>query len=117
VSTDVTDIPNLDPRYRGDSDRKRIVGRDQPAGQPRYPGRDPNASSSGEPTEDIRRLSAAEELDLHFNGYPRHGMRPLHELCPPGGCQYKTLAENFADLDWHILQDRGHGHDDPEAGQ
>jgi hypothetical protein len=37
-STDVTDIPNLDPRYRGDNDRKRSVGRGQPAGQPRYPG-------------------------------------------------------------------------------
>ena len=43
-------------------------------------------------------------------------MRPLHELCPPGGCQYKTLAENFADLDWHIREDREPGHDDPEAG-
>ena len=43
-------------------------------------------------------------------------MRPLHELCPPGGCRYKTLAENCADLDaWYRAQDREPDHDDPEA--
>jgi hypothetical protein len=112
----VTDIPNLDPRYRQDSRRKRGADRDQSPGHARHLGLVPDAASPREPTEDLRRLSQAEERDLHFNGYPRHGMRPLHELCPPGGCQYKTLAENFADLDQHIREDPGLGHDDPEAG-
>jgi hypothetical protein len=112
----MTDIPNLDPRFRHDGGRKRGADRDRPVGRALHAVYGPDASSPREPTEDIRRLSAAEERDLHFNGYPRHGMRPLHELCPPGGCQYKTLAENFADLDWHISQDRDPDHGGPEAG-
>ena len=112
----MTDIPNLDPRHRWGNGRKRAADRDQAASQARSLGHDSGASSPSEPTEDIRRLSVAEERDLHFNGYPRHGMRPLHELCPPGGCQYKTLAENFADLDWHIRQDREPDRGGPEAG-
>ena len=43
-------------------------------------------------------------------------MRPLHELCSPGWCRYKTEAENCADLDWYLRQDRELGQDDPEAG-
>ena len=112
----MTDIPNLDPRYRGTTTASGASTEISPPVSAISGPRPRRTHRSGEPTEDIRRLSAAEERDLHFNGYPRHGMRPLHELCPPGGCQYKTLAENFADLDRHIRQDREPGHDDPEAG-
>jgi hypothetical protein len=79
-------------------------------------GRDPAGSQPGYPTEDIRQLSPGEERDLHLNGFSRYGLLPLHELCPVGGCQFKTLKENIADLDWLIGQDRQPGRDDPEAG-
>jgi len=79
-------------------------------------GRDPGGPPPRDPTEDIRQLSPGEERDLHFNGFPPYDLRPLHELCPVGGCQYKSLEENIADLDWLIAQDRQPGRDDPEAG-
>jgi hypothetical protein len=79
-------------------------------------GRDPGDSPPRDPTEDIRQLSPGEERDLHFNGFPPYDLQPLHELCPVGGCQYKSIEENIADLDWLIAQDRHPGRDDPEAG-
>jgi hypothetical protein len=69
-----------------------------------------------DPTEDIRRLSSAEERDLHLNGFPPYDLRPLHELCPTGGCPYKTPAENLADFDHLVAQYRQLVRDDPEAG-
>ena len=43
-------------------------------------------------------------------------MWPLHELCSPGGCRYRTEAENGADLDAWYRQDREPDQDEPEAG-
>jgi len=109
--------PNPDPAARpGRDDPSRGADRAHHADNGRHPGHDPGASSPREPTEDIRRLTAAEERVLHFSGFPRYGMRPLHELCPVGGCQFKTLKENLADLDWLISHDREPDRDDPEAG-
>ena len=79
-------------------------------------GRDPAGSPPRYPTEDIRQLSPGEERDLHVNGFPPYDLRPLHELCPVGGCPHKSLEENIADLGWLIAQDRQPGRDDPEAG-
>jgi hypothetical protein len=115
----MADTPNPDARPHPDNDHNRGAERDQPAGRARHLGRDPDASpafSSG-PDDDLRRLTPGEERDLHFNGFPRYDMRPLHDLCSPGGCQYKTRAENLADLDaWYLGQDREPDQDDPEVG-
>jgi hypothetical protein len=114
----MTDSPNPDPRHPFGRDRGRNwrIQHTRPAAGGRHPGRNPDSPSPRDPTEDLRQLSLAEERDLHFSGFPPYDLQPLHELCPPGGCQYKTLAENIADLDWLIAQDRAPGHDDPEAG-
>jgi hypothetical protein len=80
------------------------------------PDPDPGAPPPCDPTEDIRQLSPGEERDLHFSGFPPYDLRPLHELCPTGGCPHKTLKENLADLDMLIAADRQPGRDDPEAG-
>jgi hypothetical protein len=105
---------NLNPDARHDPNQG--AERDHPADDGRHLGHDSDASSPRDPTEDIHQLTAAEERDLHFNGFPRYGMRPLHELCPVGGCPCKTLDENLADFDWAISQDREPDRDDPEAG-
>jgi hypothetical protein len=97
----------------------RGTGRDRAAGGAWYPGRDPGAPppAGAGPSEDLRQLSEREERDLHFNGYPQYNMWPLHELCSPGGCRYRTEAENSADLDaWYRAQDREPDPDEPEAG-
>jgi hypothetical protein len=112
--------PNANPRHDRNQhdrdDRDRGAERGHPADDGRHPGHDPDASSPRYPTEDIRRLSPGEERDLHFNGFPPYDLRPLHGFCPVGGCRYKTLEENIADLDWLIAHDREPGRDDPEAG-
>jgi hypothetical protein len=100
----------------GRDDRDPDVGRGHPADNGRHPGLNPGASSPRDPTEDLRQLSPGEECALHFNGFPPYGLRPLHQLCLIGGCQYKTLQENIADLDWLIAQDREADRGDPEAG-
>jgi hypothetical protein len=109
--------PNPDPGARpGRDDHNRGDERGHAADDGRHLDHDRDASSPRDPTEDIRQLSPAEERDLHFNGFPPYDLRPLHELCPVGGCQYKTLEENIADLDWLISQDLQPDQDDPEAG-
>lgn len=80
----------------------------------RNPGTPPHRG--GSLSDDLGRLSEGDERDLHFNGYPHQNMRPLHELCAPGGCRFKSQAENCADLDtWFRTQDREPDHGDPEA--
>jgi hypothetical protein len=104
--------PAPDPGARpGDDGRSQGQHRARADG-----GRDPGGSPPRDLTEDIRQLSPGEERDLHFNGFPPYELRPLHELCPLGGCQYESLEENIADLDWFIGQDRQPGRDDREAG-
>ena len=107
----MTDNPDPGPRRDWDNDR------DWTADDTRYFDRDRHASpdAGGGPSEDIHQLSYGEERDLHFNGYPPYNMQPLHELCYPGGCRYKTEAENCADLDaWYAsMEPTAEG--DPEA--
>jgi hypothetical protein len=106
--------PDRDPR-RGRGRNWRIHNT-RPAGDSRRPRRDRDASPPVSPSEDIRQLSHGEERDLHFNGDPRYDTLPLHELCSPGGCQYKTEAENWADLEaWFLQHDLAPGKEDPEA--
>jgi hypothetical protein len=110
----MNDNPNPDPDARpGPDDLSQGAERDIPADDGPDYDHDP---SLRDPTEDIHQLSPGEERDLHFNGFPPYDLRPLHELCPVGGCQYKTLKENIADLDWYISNDREPDQDDPEAG-
>ena len=104
----MTDNPDLGPRRNWDNDRDRGTEHDWPADDPRHPDHDRNASPPADsgPSEDIRHLSYGEERDLHFNGHPPYNMQPLHELCYPGGCQYKTDAENGADLEaWYLEEE------------
>jgi hypothetical protein len=97
----MTDNFELDPRHGGSRGHRWRIQRARPA---------------GEPSDDIRHLSLREERDLHFKGDSRYDMRPLHELCSPGGCRYKTEAENCADLEaWFSCKDRDAGREDPEA--
>jgi hypothetical protein len=113
----MNDNPSPDPDARHDrDDPNQGAERGHPAEDGRYLDHDSDTSSPRDPTEDIRRLSVDEERELHFNGFPPYDMRPLHELCPAGGCQYKTLKENLADLDSYLRQDREPDQDDPEAG-
>ena len=75
-----------------------------------------SAHRGGSLGEDLTRLSEGDERDLHFNGYPPHNLQPLHELCAPGGCRYKSQAENCADLDaWFRVQNHEPDQRDPEA--
>jgi hypothetical protein len=112
----MNDNPNPDPDAPGRDDPNQGAERGRPADGGRHPGHDPDTSWPRDPTEDIRQLSPGEERDLHFNGFPPYDLRPLHELCPVGGCPCKTLKENVADLDWLVSQDREPDQDDPEAG-
>jgi hypothetical protein len=110
----MTTNPDPDPRH--DHDPVQSTERDRSTDDARHPVHEPDASTTrSHPSKDVRQLSDAEERDLHFNGYPAHGMRPLHELCPVGGCQYKTLDQNLADLDEALRQDREPDQADPEA--
>jgi hypothetical protein len=92
-------------------------GRDRAArGSNRHRNPDASRPADRDLNDDISRLSEAEERDLHFNGHPLFRQRPLHELCSPGWCRYKTEAENCADLEsWYRSQNRELGKDDPEA--
>ena len=86
---------------------------------PWHPGHDRAGANDwhrGSLGEDLTRLSEGDERDLHFNGYPPHNLQPLHDLCAPGGCRYKTQAENCADLDaWFRVQNREPDQRDREA--
>jgi hypothetical protein len=113
----MTDNPDPGPRRDHDNDRDWGTEHDWAADDTRRPDSDRRAAPpvGSAPSEDIRQLSYGEERDLHFNGYPPHHMQPLHELCYPGGCQYKTEAENCADLeDWYASTELT-AEDDPEA--
>ena len=113
----MTDNPDPRPRRDRDHDRDHGTEHDWPADDTRHPDRDRHASprAGSAPSEDIRHLSQGEERDLHFNGYPPYNMQPLHELCYPGGCRYKTDADNCADLeDWYASAEPT-AEGDPEA--
>jgi hypothetical protein len=113
----MTDNPDPGPSRDHENDRDRDTDHDWPADDTRHRdhGRHASPPARRGPSEDIRHLSEGEERDLHFNGYPPYNMQPLHELCYPGGCQYKTEAENCADLeDWYASAGLT-AEDDPEA--
>jgi hypothetical protein len=113
----MSDDPNFDRSPDRDADPPWDAWREWRLDDARHPDRGSDAPAGGRGlSDDVRRLSRREERDLHFNGHPRYNMRPLHDLCSPGGCRYLTEAENCADLEaWYGLQNAEADRDDPEA--
>lgn len=112
----MNDNQNPDAGRDWENDPHSIAGRDWAPDDAWDPDPDARPPAGNALNDDLRRLSEAEEGHLHFHGHPHYNMRPLHDLCFPGGCRYKTEAENCADLEaWYRSLDREARRDDPEA--